>query len=163
MLDIHLKNVLLKLPSTLDNLSIQQFYDQHGTPEIVLITQSNGDPLPPNFPPGAVEPLFLGKAIDNIELPDAQSLLSDFGEAFTPTSEVRLGRDSNIPLAYRAPEAEFEPDAPLSYPSDIWSLATAIWDIIGMKPIFSTDWVSEDEIAAQQIDVLGRESLPSEW
>lgn len=29
-----------------------------------------------------------------------------------------------------------------------------IWNIMGMKPMFTTEWVSEDEIAAQQVDGL---------
>jgi hypothetical protein len=40
-------------------------------------------------------------------------------------------------LAKKALEAFFEPDAPLSYPSDIWSFGTVIWKILGMKAIFS--------------------------
>jgi hypothetical protein len=62
-------------------------------------------------------------------LPEARLILSDFGEASTPMSEVRLGRDCHTPPVFRAPKAKFEPEVPLSYPSDIWSLATAIWDI----------------------------------
>ncbi|GKZ27064.1 hypothetical protein AbraIFM66951_004546 [Aspergillus brasiliensis] len=61
----------------------------------------------------------------------------------------------------RPPEARFEPDAPLSYSADIWSLAFAIWEIIGMQPIFSTAFATADELVSQQIDVLG--PLPSSW
>lgn len=104
---------------------------------------------------------YLGKYAEKFTLFDAQLLLSDFGEAFAPTSEVRLGEDCHTPQAFRVPEAIFEPKTPLSYPSDVWSLATAIWKIIGMKAIFSTDFVSEDEIIAQHIDVLG--PMPSNW
>ncbi|KAG8417512.1 hypothetical protein J3458_005011 [Metarhizium acridum] len=67
---------------------------------------------------------------------------------------MRLGKDCHTPVAMRAPEALFEPDAPLSYPWDIWSLGTAIWEILGMKFIFSES-ETDDEIVAQQIDVLG--------
>lgn len=160
-LDIHLNNVLLKLPSSFDSLSIQQLYDKYGKPETVPITQCSGEPLPPNIPTEAVIPLFLGKSVDELTLPKTRLFLSDFGEAFAPTSEVRLGQDCHTPPAFRAPEAKFEPEVPLSYPSDIWSLATAIWDIIGMKSMFSTSWVTEDEIASQHIDVLG--PIPSDW
>lgn len=88
-------------------------------------------------------------------------LLSDFGESFPPATEARLGQDCHTPLAFRAPEAKFEPQAPLTYPSDIWSLATAIWEIIGMKALFSTDFVEQDEIVSQHVDVLG--PMPSRW
>lgn len=34
------------------------------------------------------------------------------------------------------------------------------WEIIGMKAAFSTEFVEEDKIAAQHVDILG--SMPSE-
>ncbi|PYI31658.1 kinase-like protein [Aspergillus indologenus CBS 114.80] len=159
--DIHLNNVLVKLPSSFDDLSIAQFYEKYGDPETVPITRCDGEPLPPCIPAKAVIPLFLGKYAEKFSISDAQPLLADFGEAFAPASEIRLGQDCHTPPAFRAPEAKFEPQSPLGYPSDIWSLATAIWEIIGMKAIFSTNIVPEDEITAQQIDVLG--PMPSDW
>lgn len=152
---------MVKLPSSFDDLSIKQLYEKYGEPETVPITRCDGEPLPSNAPAKAVVPLFLGKYAEKFSLSDAQPLLSDFGEAFSPASEVRLGQDCHTPPAFRAPEAKFESQAPLAYPSDIWSLATAIWEIVGMKAIFSTDFVHEDEIVAQQIDVLG--PIPLEW
>lgn len=150
------------MPSSLDNLSIQQLYDEYGKPETVPITQCNGEPpLPPNIPPEAVKPLSLGKSANKLTLSEARLLLSDFGEAFAPASEVRRGQDCHTPLAFRPPEAKFEPELPLSYSSDIWSLALAIWDILGGKTMFSSSWATEDEVACQHIDVLG--PMPSEW
>ncbi|PKY08918.1 kinase-like protein [Aspergillus campestris IBT 28561] len=159
--DIHLSNTLVKLPSSFDDPSIKQFYEKYGEPETVPVTRCDGEPLPPNAPAKAVVPLFLGKYAEEFTLSDAHPLLSDFGEAFAPTSETRLGQDCHTPPAFRAPEAKFEPQTPLSYPSDIWSLATAIWEIIGMKAIFSTEFVPADEIVSQHIDVLGPK--PAEW
>ncbi|XHG07567.1 hypothetical protein AWENTII_010705 [Aspergillus wentii] len=146
-----------------DDLSIEQLYEKYGKPETIPVTRCDGKPLPPNAPAKAVAPLFLGKYAEKFTLPDAQPLLSDFGEAFCPASpsEVRLGQDCHTPTPFRAPEAKCELQAPLGYPSDIWSLATAIWEIMGMKAIFSTDFVPEDEIVAQHVDVLG--PMPSNW
>ncbi|KAK1143771.1 hypothetical protein N8T08_006172 [Aspergillus melleus] len=159
--DIHLSNVLVKLPSNFDNLSIEELYMKFGNPETIPISRCDGEPLPPNVPAKAVVPLFLGKYAEKFTLSGAHPLLSDFGEAFSPTTEPRLGQDCHTPPAFRAPEAKFEPQAPLAFPSDIWSLATSIWNIIGMKAIFSTDFVPDDVIVAQHIDVLG--PMPSEW
>ncbi|KKK24204.1 hypothetical protein P175DRAFT_0508759 [Aspergillus ochraceoroseus IBT 24754] len=159
--DIHLSNILVKLPSSFDDLSIQQLYEKYGEPETIPVTRCGGKPLPPNAPAEAVVPLFLGKYAEKFSLSDAHPLLSDFGEAFSPASEARLGQDCHTPPAFRAPEAKFESQTPLSYPSDIWSLATAIWEIIGMKAVFSTDFVHEDEIVSQHIDVLG--PMPLDW
>lgn len=103
------------------------------------------------------------KKAQEFTLEDACGLvLSDFGEAFCPATERRLGKDCNTPVAKKAPEALFEPDTPLSYPSDVWSLGTAMWEILGMKFIFS-EAETEDEIVAQKIDVLGAETFPPSW
>ncbi|KAJ5962629.1 hypothetical protein N7501_007570 [Penicillium viridicatum] len=159
--DIHLSNILVKLPSSFDGLSIKQLYEIYGEPETVPITRYDGKPLPPNAPAKAAVPLFLGKYAEKFSLSDAHPLLSDFGEAFPPASEARFGKDCHTPPAFRAPETKFESQTPLAYPLDVWSLAIAIWEIIGMKCIFSTDHVDEDEIVSQHIDVLG--PMPPGW
>ncbi|KAG6357472.1 hypothetical protein INS49_013349 [Diaporthe citri] len=161
--DIHLRNVLVKLPSTFDELSIPDFRKKFGEPETVPISRVDDKPLTTNIPSHAVVPLYLGKKAQEFSLVDAHGLiLSDFGEAFSPATEQRLGRDCNTPLAKRAPETLFEPENYLSYPSDIWSLGTAIWEILGMKFIFSKS-ETQDEIVAQQIDVLGTSNFPESW
>ncbi|PFH58015.1 hypothetical protein XA68_14257 [Ophiocordyceps unilateralis] len=161
--DIHLGNILVNLPSTFNKLSADQLRERFGEPEMIAISRVDRNPLPPNVPSHAVASLYLGKKAQEFTLTDAQGLiLSDFGEAFAPATEQRLGKHCNTPLARRAPEALFEPNAPLSFPSDIWSLAIAIWDILGMKSIFSES-ETRDEIAAQQIDVLGPEGFPATW
>ena len=155
--------MLVKLPSTFDELSVREFREKYGEPDTVPITRVDEKPLTPNVPAQAVVPLYLGKKAQDFTLADAHGLiLSDFGEGFSPATEQRLGRDCNIPLAKRAPEALFKPNEPLSYPSDIWSLGTAIWEILGMKFIFSES-ETQDEIVAQQIDVLGSHNFPESW
>ncbi|GJP96256.1 kinase-like protein [Aspergillus niger] len=155
------KDTYMELPSNFHTLSVKELYEKYGEPETVLITRCDGKPLPPNVPAKAVKPLFLGKYAETLTLADVRPLLSDFGEAFPPASEIRLGKDCHTPPAFRAPEARFDPQGPLTYSSDVWSLATAIWEIVGMKPIFSTDIMPEDETVAQHMDVLG--PMPQEW
>lgn len=153
----------MKLPSTFDDLSIPDFREKYGEPETVPISRVDDKPLTPNIPTHAVLPLYLGKKAQDFTLADAHGLIfSDFGEAFSPATEQRLGKECNTPLAKRAPETVFEPDSYVSYPSDIWSLGTAIWEILGMKFIFSEE-ETRDEIAAQQIDVLGSSGFPEGW
>ncbi|KAJ5737795.1 uncharacterized protein N7483_002920 [Penicillium malachiteum] len=161
--DIHLNNVLLTPLSNFDNLSVDQFYKKYGNPQIIPVTQRNGSksPLPPNIPAQVARSLLLGRYIDQIEVSKTQILLNDFGEAFNPALEVRLGKDCHTSQCSRAPEAKFEADTHLTDRSDIWSLATALWEIIGMKPIFSNEFVPEDEDVAQHIDILG--PMPSDW
>ncbi|KAM5443150.1 hypothetical protein MferCBS31731_002026 [Microsporum ferrugineum] len=159
--DIHLRNVLAKLPLSLDELSIEKFYEEYGKPETVPITRSDGGPLPANVPDRAVIPLYLGKYAEDFSLSDAHVLLSDFGEAFAPALESRLGKNCHTPLSSRPPEARFEPESPLSYSADIWTLATALWEIVGMKAIFSSEFVTDDDVTSQQIEVLG--PMPQDW
>jgi serine/threonine protein kinase len=155
--------VLLELPSTFDELSVGEFREKFGEPETVPISRVDEKLLTPNVPAQAVVPLYLGKKAQEFTLADAHDLiLSDYGEAFSPATEQRLGTNCNITLAKRAPEALFEPDEPLTYASDIWSLGTAIWEILGMKFVFSES-ETQDEIVAQQIDVLGSHNFPQSW
>ena len=162
-LDIHLGNVLARLPSPVNTLSIKELYKQYGEPEPIRITRCDGKPLSHNVTSLAVTPLSLaqGKRADEFLLHDSNVLLSDFGEAYCPKLESRLGKDCHTPLGSRPPESRFEPDAPLLWSADIWSLAVTIWEILGMKALFSNEFPSIDEVAAQQVDVLG--PMPSEW
>lgn len=119
-LDIHLRNVLVKLPSTFDSLSTTQFRETYGEPETIPLSRVDGNPLPPNAPPRVVLPLYLGKEAEEFTLADAHGLvLSDFGEAFSPATGCVSGRDCHTPVSRRAPEAFFESDALLSYPWDV--------------------------------------------
>ncbi|KAF7520782.1 hypothetical protein G7054_g12665 [Neopestalotiopsis clavispora] len=161
--DIHLRNMLVKMSASFDELTIDQFRTEFGEPETEPITRLDGKPLDSCVPPYAVLPLYLGKKAQDFTEEDAKGLiLSDFGEAFIPATEQRLGRDCHIPVAKRPPEAMFEPDQPLSHASDIWSLGTALWELVGMKYIFS-ECEPEEVVVAQQMDVLGSEDFPPAW
>ncbi|KAI1483538.1 kinase-like protein [Daldinia eschscholtzii] len=123
--DVHLRNVLLRLDSSLDQFPITKLYEKYGPPETIPITRRDRKPRK-----------YL-------------------------TVRFRRGKDCRTPLAMRPPEARFESEAPLSFSADIWSLAVAIWEVLGMKAIFSSEFVTEDDVASQQIDVLG--PMPSKW
>jgi hypothetical protein len=64
-LDILLSNILLQLPSSFDQLSIEQLYEKYGKPETGTVTPRNQGSLTANFPPKAVVPLHLGKERKN--------------------------------------------------------------------------------------------------
>lgn len=157
--DLHLGNVLVKLPTSLDELSVDQFYNEYGHPQTVRITRRDVQPLPPNIPEHAVLPLHLIIPAREFKLSDARILLGDFGEAFSPL-ENRLGKDCHTPLPMQPPEVQHEPDSPISYPADIWALALSLWNIVSMKSIFS-DFLTDDELVAEHIDILG--PLPTPW
>ncbi|GBF66247.1 hypothetical protein TMEN_8967 [Trichophyton mentagrophytes] len=114
-----------------------------------------------NAPAQAVLPISFGKYAEDFTLTDSHVLLSDFGEAYSPMSDPRLGKECHTPLHLRPPEARFEPDAPMSYSADIWGLAVAIWEIVGMKAIWSCEFATPDSVTKQHIEVLG--PMPVEW
>lgn len=134
-------------------------YDQYGEPGTIPITRFDGGPLPINVPPTAVLPIYLGKDANEFTLSDAHVLLSGFGESFALGSETRHARDWLREM--HPPESRFEPTSLLSYSADIWCLAIAIWEIIGMKAIFSCECADLDEVTSQQINVLG--PMPAAW
>ncbi|GLA70063.1 hypothetical protein AtubIFM55763_010965 [Aspergillus tubingensis] len=131
--NIHLGNILIHLPTSLDKLSVQEFYEQFG---------KRAFEIPPD---------------------EAQLLLSDFGESFSPsdTEQRRRGQDCPSPLPVIPPEAYFEPDKPLTFPSDIWRLACAMYSIFGLRWLFDTTLTTRHDIASQQVDVIGE--IPPEW
>lgn len=123
----------------------------------------DGQPLPPGVPSYGVVPAWLGKKANEIIPSEAHVLLSDFGEAFSPSDpqQKRRGDECHVPLPVLPPEAYFEPDKPLSFSADIWTLACAIWSIIGLRSLFDATLAMMDDMSSQQVDILG--PLPPEW
>jgi serine/threonine protein kinase len=159
LLDIHLGNILLQLPQSFDNLSDQQIYDRFDVPDPIVVHRIDGGPLPPGVPSHVFEPQWPGVTGSNITLPESKILLADLGTAFCPALESRL--ESYTSLGLRPPEARFEPTTSLSFASDVWGLACAIWHIAGREPFFDYYRFCEDDVTNNQVDRLG--SLPPEW
>ncbi|KAH7019746.1 kinase-like domain-containing protein [Ilyonectria destructans] len=157
--DLHLGNILLRLSSTLDQLSEKQLYDQFDPPDPEPVRRADGKPLASGVPHHVFSPVWLGDASEKITLSESKLLLTDFGTAFYPAQESRL--QSYTPLEIRPPEARFEPTTPLSFASDIWSLACTIWAIIGQRSFLDSFLLSQDDATSDQVDALGR--LPPEW
>lgn len=161
--DIHLGNIMIHLPTSLDKLSVQEFYEQFGEPCTEPAVRLDGQPLPPGVPACGTMPVWLGKRAVDIPPDEAQLLLSDFGESFSPSDpeQRRRGQDCPSPLPVIPPEAYFEPDKPLSFPSDIWSLACVMYSIFGLRWSFDATLATRHDIASQQVDVIGE--IPPEW
>ncbi|KAF7122631.1 hypothetical protein CNMCM5793_000656 [Aspergillus hiratsukae] len=157
--DLHRGNILLRPSRAIDKLSTKKFYEQYGEPVLVPVNRLDGQKLPLGVPQHGILPLWLGEASENITLPEAMILLSDFGEAFSPAQEKKF--ESHTPLLIRTPEARFEPTKPLSFSSDIWTLGCTIWDIIAQRSLFEGFLTDEDDMTCQQIDALG--PMPTEW
>lgn len=74
---------------------------------------------------------------------------------------IERQRESHTPLSVAPPESFFESNRNLDFSSDIWTLACAIWSILGQRPLFEDILATQDDITAEQVDTLGK--LPSEW
>ncbi|KAJ5102655.1 Srpk [Penicillium argentinense] len=140
--DLHLGNILLKVPPNFDRLSPKQLYEKYGAPELDPVVRQDGNPLPLGVPK-------YGIAI----------VLTDFGEAFSHSKESKY--KSCTPLVIRPPEARFEPNKPLYFSTDIWTLACTIWSIIAQRPLFEGFLATEDDMTCEHVDTLG--VLPCEW
>lgn len=123
------------------------------------VVRFDGQELPAGIPTHGTVPVWLGKPSDEVRLLEAKILLIDFGEAFEPSGEEKYV--SHTPLWIRLPEAHFEPTKALSFPSDVWSLACAIWSILGQRPLFDPWFASRDDVTRWQVDAFG--ILPAEW
>ncbi|KAI1345910.1 kinase-like domain-containing protein [Xylaria sp. FL0043] len=158
--DLHLGNLLLQLPSSLNDLSVEQLYAKFGAPKCEPITRTDGMSTPiSGVPSYSVLPAWLGIASDKVGLSEANLLLSDFGVAFRPSDKSCF--ESHTPLRMRAPEARFEPTTHLSFSSDIWSLGCVIFELLGHRPLIEDCLVTPDEITAQQVSLQGL--TPSDW
>jgi len=157
--DRHLGNVLLKASSSLDLLSPEKLYEKYGTPEKEPIVRFDSTPLPPGVPTHGIVPIWLAKASEKNNSLRSQNLAYKFGEAFSPLNEQKY--QSCTALGIRPPEVRFELDEPLSFSSDIWTLACTIWNIMAQRPLFESFFATEDYMTCEHVDTLG--ILPLEW
>ncbi|PGH06325.1 hypothetical protein AJ79_06568 [Helicocarpus griseus UAMH5409] len=111
--DLHLGNILLRTPPGIDQLPVESLYEEYGQPILDPIIHLDGKPLPPGVPSHAVVPVWLGKESEKITPSEARILLTDFGEAFSPSQVSRY--QSCTPRSIRSPEAHFEPDKPFLF------------------------------------------------
>jgi len=157
--DLHIGNILLRLPADFNQLSIEQLYEKYGSPASVPVRRLDGQPLESAVPSRVVPPIWLGKASEEFSSAESKVLLGDFGEAYRPLTEHRCA--SHAPLSFVPPEARFEPERGLSFSADIWTLACSIWIILGQRPLFEDILATSDDITTEQIDTLGK--LPLRW
>ncbi|KJX93417.1 protein kinase domain protein [Zymoseptoria brevis] len=159
--DLHLGNLLIQWPSSLNSLSVQQLYTRYGEPEKELVVRLDSEvaPTDPGVPSYAVPALWLGTESHEICLDDAKLILSDFGVAFRPADKSRF--ESYTPLILRPPEAFFEPAVPLTFASDIWSLGCVIFELLAHISLIDGFLDPQDEITAQQVELQGH--MPPEW
>ncbi|KAK2732661.1 hypothetical protein FQN57_002582 [Myotisia sp. PD_48] len=160
---VHGANILLRLPSDMQDMTVEQLYHRTGEPAKQQVVREDGAPLDAGVPVEAIIPAWLGLSSDEISLEDSAIMIADFGEAFDP--QVKQQFAAHTPLLLAPPESRFaesvESDKPLSFPGDIWTLACTIWDIFRSGPPFEAFPVTLDEVTIEQVKMLGK--LPDRW
>ncbi|CEJ60084.1 hypothetical protein PMG11_08671 [Penicillium brasilianum] len=157
--DVNLSNVVQRLPFNMDELSVEAIYEEFGDPVRRPILRLDDQPLTAAIPNEGIEPIWLGKTCDEITLSEAKIMLIDFGESYVPSLQAR--HESNSHSAYQPPEALWNTRTPMTFSSDIWTLACSLWDLVAWFPLFKSYFSAQDNITAEQISVLGR--LPPGW
>ena len=114
--------------------------------------------MPNGVPARVFIPGWFGIGSDDIGPGEGKIILSDFGESFNPHKTHRFS-SKTLPLL-QPPEARFS-DEPLSFASDIWTLACTIWEVFGQRPLFEAFFATPDRVTAEQVETLG--ILPPEW
>lgn len=161
--DLHLANILLRLPSALQDMTLEQLHARTGEPAKEQVVREDGTPLDAGVPSEVVVPVWLGLGSDEISLADSAIMIADFGEAYDPRVTKQFA--AHTPLLLAPPESRFAgsvgSDEPLSFSADIWTLACTIWDIFGSAPPFEAFPVTLDEVTIEHVEMLGR--LPDRW
>ncbi|RAK83692.1 kinase-like protein [Aspergillus costaricaensis CBS 115574] len=142
--DLHLGNILVQFPrEVIDPLSTAELYEKYGEPYSEAVVRLDGKPLSlsNNIPARVFIPSWYGVRSNDITLGEEKILLSDFGESFNPHETARFS-SKTLPLL-QPPEARFS-NEPLSFPSDVWTLACTIWEIFGQRPLFEAFFATPD-------------------
>ncbi|KAL4885603.1 kinase-like domain-containing protein [Aspergillus karnatakaensis] len=142
--DLHAGNIMFHLPPsiTIYPLSPEELYRQHSPPDLEPFERIDGKPIPDGVPTHGVIPLWLGKRSDLVTLPEAKIFITDFGSSFLPS-------------------AYFLRHEPLPFPSDIWTLACTLWEVLGQRTLFKGFAPSRDWMVKEHVEALGM--LPSDW
>lgn len=162
IIDLHLGNILLRLPPEMRCMTRKQLYAKVGEPEKERVVRRDGAPLDQGVPPEAIVPVWLGLGSDEITISDSPILLTDFGESFDPRATKQFV--AHTPPLVAPPEsffAESLADEPLSFPGDIWTLACTIWEIFGSNPPFEAFPATVDGVTIEHVEMLGK--LPDRW
>lgn len=166
-IDLHLGNILLRFPPSVDILSKKQLYARYGEPDKKPTIRGDIDAQSTDskIPSYLLKPMGINVSSDKITLCEAGLILSGFGAVFRPAEKSRF--ESRKPLYLRPPEVFFEQGTPLTLASDIWDMGCVIFELFGESPLINGLVVDgralapQHYITAQQVHLLG--PMPREW
>jgi hypothetical protein len=85
------------------------------------------------------------------------AFLTDVGESFQPSI---TSRESHTPLLLQSPELLLDSMSHVTFVSEIWNLACAIFFVMGQRPLFESWFPNENVFLDEHTTILGR--LPEE-
>ncbi|KAL2753461.1 hypothetical protein ACRALDRAFT_1072061 [Sodiomyces alcalophilus JCM 7366] len=143
--DLHLGNVLLRVPQAFRLWSDEELLERCGEPELEPVQTFDDKPIPPGVPTVATLPVwFPMERINKLPLSNAYIVLADFGESYRPSQESKF--ECCTPVHCRPPENRVEPTKPKPpSPSGPCSRRYGV----------------EDTVTSMQVQALGK--LPDEW
>jgi serine/threonine protein kinase len=157
--DLHEGNTLFRLSSPIDDLTLDQLYKKYGKPVLEEVERQDGKPLDPWVPTHGVVAIWFGQASEAVSLADSRIFLIDYSESSQPA--VDGPKPSHTPLILRSPELLLNQTSPVSFAAEIWSLACAVFAIMGEQSLFDYWNLNEDRVLQEYVDTLGY--LPEEW
>ncbi|KAF3897624.1 SRSF protein kinase [Trichophyton interdigitale] len=159
--DIHGGNILLRLPEDINRIKdATTLYRRFGEPITKPVVRVDRQPLDVGVPTHVHCPIRLSVRSDEIMDSHLPIMLSDFTSSYYP-SRTRQIISRTLPHIV-PPEAffidEHKKDESLSFPSEIWTLACTVFDILGGGGPFS---VMGGGILQDQASALGK--FPEPW
>lgn len=139
-------------------MTTTELYERYGSPELEAVKRIDGKPLDQWVPTHGVVPIWFGGASDAISLAESRVLLNDFSESLQAALDIR--HSSRTPLILRSPDLLVDSTSQVSFSTEIWSLACAIFSVMGQRPLFESWLPSADSVLDEHVDTLGR--LPEE-
>lgn len=140
-----------------------ELYSEIGEPVQFSPIRADKAPPPHGVPDRVVWGAETSIPSDKLSTTYLPIMLADFGESFEP-AVTKPSRAHTLPALF-PPESFFtKPHSDLdhiSFPSDIWTLACSIWEIMGDSPPFLPWGKTTDEILLQHVEILGK--LPRSW
>ncbi|POS77421.1 protein kinase domain-containing protein [Diaporthe helianthi] len=154
LLDLHLRNFLLRMPS-IDHLAREELYERYRKPFPVPVRRLDGKDPQPQAPPHAIYPMSVQMPADKVM--DPEIFISDYGTSFVVSQEPNP--TLHTPALYLPPEDFFS--EPVTLAADVWTLGVSLYEVLGERPLFETFAWDRDDIIAEMVSTLG--ILPSRW
>lgn len=167
ILDLQTGNIILAHPDqTFTTQTIEEIYKSYDRPTKIPLhlyqaATLERPPIPDNAPPYIVSGLYLAGGFDNIELSDAEVVISDFSESWRPSKETEHKLTTWPPS--RAPESLFGEALNLAMDrsSDMWSLGCLIYRLFGVGAILGSVHYDPKVNFSRTVGMLGKP--PQQW